>query len=163
MLEFLNHPFTWGLLVGLGLGAFGMFSVWNRQRATVKSLRKDKTQLEGSLKTHMDIHSRGSDSREKELEQYRKENENLRVTTQTMRQKPGREERIRLQIYEKTKDVMMQQAPGFAPAWVKTFDAMEQQLEQSFIGKIPLVNRLVAASGRVALPAVQNVDTSEGV
>ena len=161
MLEFLNHPFTWGLVVGLALAALGMISVWTRQRSTLKGLRKDKAQLEGTLKTHMDIHSRGSDSREKELELIRKENENLRVTTQTLRQKPGREERIRLQIYEKTKDAMMQQAPGFAPAWVKTFETMEQQIEQSFIGKIPLINRLVAATGRSALPNAQDIDTPE--
>ena len=160
MLEFLDGPFTWGLVVGLVLGALGMFSVWNRQRSTIKGLRKEREQLQGTLKTHMDIHSRGSDSREKELEQYRKENENLRVTTQTLRQKPGREERIRLQIYEKTKDAMMQQAPGFAPAWVKTFESVEQQIEQSFIGKIPLINRLVAATGRGALPAAQDIDTT---
>lgn len=152
MLKFLNQPFSWGLLVGLAIAIFGMFSVWNRHRSTVKAIRKENEQLQGTLKTHMDIHSRGNSSREEELDTLRKENENLRVTTQTLRQKPGREERIRLQIFEKTKDAMMQQAPGFAAAWVKTFEAMEQQIEQSFIGRIPLVNKLVGATSRVALP-----------
>ncbi len=55
----------------------------------------------------------------------------------------------------------MQQAPGFAPAWVKTFEDIERQLEGSFVGKIPFVNRMLS-SGHSSRVITHDVSAESG-
>ena len=54
---------------------------------------------------------------QKELDSLKQQNENLRMTINTLEQKPGRAEIRTLHVYDKAINLMQKRAPGFAPVW----------------------------------------------
>ncbi|MBT8489648.1 MAG: hypothetical protein KJN62_01230, partial [Deltaproteobacteria bacterium] len=77
VIDFLRqHPFLFGLFIGL-LIAIG---IWIKGLFKARKLSKETAKLKESLYTKMQIDTKGHMTRENELEQLRKENENLRVS-----------------------------------------------------------------------------------
>ncbi|RPH39929.1 MAG: hypothetical protein EHM86_06640, partial [Desulfobulbaceae bacterium] len=78
-----------------------------------------------------------------ELNMLRQERDNLKITVQSLNQKPGRKEIRQYFIYQTALDIMFEKAPGFAPAWQITLKEAESLFEKSEKGVVPLLKRLM--------------------
>lgn len=135
---FKEHPFLFGLFVGL-LIAIG---IWIKGLFRARSLGKEITKLKESLYTKMQIDTKGQLTRENELEQLRKENENLRISMKSLQHKPGRAEIRQLHVYDKAIHAMLAKAPGFAPTWEMVLKEAEEEIQMSETGISAFVRKV---------------------
>ncbi|MDD5664502.1 MAG: hypothetical protein PHT71_09625 [Victivallaceae bacterium] len=94
-MELLTHPFTIGLALGLAFALFVAIGGWNKRR----TLRKDNRQLREHLHTQLTINSKGNQALQAEIEQLKKQSENLRISLATMTSRPDKSELRTLYLY----------------------------------------------------------------
>lgn len=148
--EYLKHPFTLGLLLGLAVAAVAWKSGFSARRRLSKDIRKlenELRELQGHLNTQLKINAQGNDSIQKELEEQKRQNENLRVSLASLQSKPGKAELRHAQMTENAVRLMREQAPGFAPAWEKAMRQAEMELEAGESGLKKLVRRVIPGIG----------------
>lgn len=148
--EYLKHPFTLGLLLGLAVAAVAWKSGFSTRRRLARDIRKledDMRELQGHLNTQLKINAHGNDTLQRELEELRRQNENLRVSVATLQSKPGKAELRHFQVTESAVRMMREQAPGFAPAWEKAMRQAESDLEAGESGLKKLVRRVIPGIG----------------
>ncbi len=138
----LANPYAQGFFVGLILCVF----VYVRGFLRSRELMKDINLLRSHLHTKLEIDSADNERRKKELEQLKHERDNLRITVQSLNQKPGRKEIRQYFLYQTALDMMFEKAPGFAPAWQVTMKEAERLFDKSERGVVPLLKRLMPAS-----------------
>lgn len=155
----LQHPFTWGILLGLLIAGF----IWKSGFSARRNLARELKRVEGELKnlqthlnTQLKITASGNESLQAELESLRKQNEVLRVNQASLQQKPGRAELRQLHVQEIAIRTMREQAPGFAPAWEKAIRQAEQEVDAAESGLVKLVRRVIPGLGNspAATPAL---------
>ena len=149
----LSHPFTLGLLLGLLVAGFiwkSSVSARSNLRREINRLREEGRELQGHLNTHVKLNARGADEIQKELDQLRIQNENLRINLASVQQKPGRAEQRQLHIMESAVRAMREQAPGFASAWEQALRQAENEYEEASHGLKKLVRRVIPAIGTSA-------------
>jgi len=140
--ELLNNPFVLGLLPGLALSLYIWLSgLWKQRK-----LRKEKELLQKHLQTKMELEAESSEMIKSRTEELRKENENLRITVQTLRSKPSRKELELLHIYDTALQSMFERAPGFASAWQTARREAEQEVEQTHKGLLPMIKKAFGTS-----------------
>ncbi len=152
-----------GLVVGLAVAAVAWKSGFSARRRLAKDVRKlenELRELQGHLNTQLKINAQGNDTLQKELEELRRQNENLRVGLATVQAKPGKAELRHSQITESAVRLMREQAPGFAPAWEKALRQSEAELEAGESGLRKLVRRVIPGIGMGSTTATPGtVDT----
>ncbi len=146
-MEYLKQPFAIGLEIGLFIALVVWIGAWWKRRSIVKENRT----LKQHLHTQMDITARGHAELKNELEELRKQNENLRVTNATLNQKPGRAELHTLAVYDRAVHLMYEKAPGFAPAWEGVVREAEEAIKKTEKGLLPLIRKVFRPS--LALPS----------
>ncbi|MDR0478034.1 MAG: hypothetical protein LBH14_08915 [Desulfobulbaceae bacterium] len=134
-----SSRFVWGLALGLVLWAMTTVRAFFRRR----ELRQEIDRLRTHLHTKLEIDAAETERRKAEMEQLKKERDNLRITVQSLNQKPGRKEIRQFYIYQTALDIMFEKAPGFAPAWQVTLKEAEQRFEKSESGVMPMLKRLM--------------------
>ncbi|QJE98299.1 hypothetical protein [Luteolibacter luteus] len=162
--EYLKHPFTLGLLLGLAVAAVAWKSGFSARRRLGKDIRKlenELRELQGHLNTQLKINAQGNDAVQKELEEMKRQNENLRVSLASLQSKPGKAELRHAQMTENAVRLMREQAPGFAPAWEKAMRQAEVELEAGESGLKKLVRRVIPGIGMSGGPATAT-GTQEG-
>lgn len=162
--EYLKHPFTLGLLLGLAVAAVAWKSGFSARRRLGKDIRKlenELRELQGHLNTQLKINAQGNDALQKELEELKRQNENLRVSLASLQSKPGKAELRHAQMTENAVRLMREQAPGFAPAWEKAMRQAEVELEAGESGLKKLVRRVIPGIGMSGGPAT-TAGTHEG-
>lgn len=160
--ESLKHPFTLGLLLGLAVAAVAWksgFSARRRLGRDIRKLENDMRELQGHLNTQLKINAHGNDTLQRELEELRRQNENLRVSVATLQSKPGKAELRHLQVTESAVRLMREQAPGFAPAWEKALRQAEAELEAGESGLKKLVRRVIPGIGMSGTSAATAPDS----
>ena len=83
MFEFILHPFALGLYVGVFFCIYIFFSEMARRRhlkLKIKELEGTNENLKNTLHTQMSITEKGNRSREEEVDDLKKQNENMRIT-----------------------------------------------------------------------------------
>jgi chromosome segregation ATPase len=148
--QYLKDPFTLGLLLGLAVAAVAWKSGFSTRRRLARDIRKlenDMRELQGHLNTQLKINAQGNDTLQRELEELRRQNENLRVSVATLQSKPGKAELRHFQVTESAVRMMREQAPGFAPAWEKAMRQAETDLEAGESGLKKLVRRVIPGIG----------------
>jgi chromosome segregation ATPase len=148
--QYLKDPFTIGLLLGLAVAAVAWKSGFSTRRRLARDIRKlenDMRELQGHLNTQLKINAQGNDTLQRELEELRRQNENLRVSVATLQSKPGKAELRHFQVTESAVRMMREQAPGFAPAWEKAMRQAEVDLEAGESGLKKLVRRVIPGIG----------------
>jgi len=148
--QIIQHPFTWGLLLGLLITAFIWKSGFTARRNIARELKRVEVEmknLQSHLNTQLKINASGNESLQTELESLRKQNETLRVNNAALQQKPGRAEQRLLQIQEIAIRTMREQAPGFASAWEKALRQGEAEVDASESGLAKLVRRVIPGLG----------------
>jgi hypothetical protein len=138
----LTSPFIEGLL----LGAFFCCFIYIRGVLRRRELSREISRLKTHLHTKLEIDSADNERRKQELIALRQERDNLRITVQSLNQKPGRKEIRQYYIYQTALDIMFEKAPGFAPAWQITIKEAERLFEKSEQGVVPLLKRLMPTS-----------------
>ncbi len=157
--QIIQHPFIWGLLLGLLIAAFLWKSGFTARRNVARELKRVEEELknlQNHLNTQLKINASGNESLQVELESLRKQNETLRVNNAALQQKPGRAEQRLLQIQEVAIRTMREQAPGFASAWEKALRQGEAEVDASESGLAKLVRRVIPGLGNssTAQPAL---------
>lgn len=155
VIDFLKqHPFIFGLVIGLLVAAV----VWIKGLLRSGKLNKETAKLKESLYTKMQIDTKGNITRENELEQLRKENENLRVSLKSLQQKPGRAEIRQLHVFDKAIHSMLAKAPGFAPTWEMVLKEAEDEIQMTESGLSAFVRKVFIP--QKSLPK-EDTDTNE--
>jgi len=138
----LQHPFTWGLVLGLIFAAIVFSKLRSfkqhynvRQELEAKSMRKLHDELEG----------------------LRKENENLRIRVKDLGSKPENQNRRALEIYARAEKQMRVEAPALIPGWENAKSQAAAELEDEDSGK-SLTKRIFSLFGhRPTVPTLPDV------
>ena len=138
----IGNPFAKGLAIGFIVCVI----VYLRGLLRRRELAKEVDRLRAHLHTKLEIDSADNERRKSELGRLKQERDNLRITVQSLNQKPGRKEIRQYYIYQTALDIMFEKAPGFAPAWQVTLKEAERLFEQSESGVVPLLKRLMPSS-----------------
>ncbi|MGJ8672102.1 hypothetical protein [Rubritalea sp.] len=146
LLDVLANSFTWGLIIGLGL----VFFVWRSGAKDKKFLKtelvrvkEENGELQSHLNTQLKINAKGNELLQNQLDEFREQNETLRVNLNAIQQKPGKVELRRLEIMETAISVLREQAPGFAPAWEKALREAEDDYVAAEGGLKKLMRKVV--------------------
>ncbi len=94
----------------------------------------------------MNITNEGTKNIENEMKDLKKVNENLRISVQTLGQKPGRAEIRLLNIYDGALRKMMLKAPGFASAWEVALQEAEKEYEDNEKGFKSIIKKVFGPS-----------------
>lgn len=140
------------LLVIVGI-AFGGILSYLKSLLTIRKHKKELNEYKEHLDRQMKITNAGSSNLVAELEKIKKENENLRVSVQTLNQKPGRAELRLLNIYDAALRKMMSQAPGFSTAWENSLQEAEREYEASETGLKSIVSKVFGSGSGVVSDA----------
>lgn len=132
-----------GFGIGLVLTIFVLFWQVSKRRRAISEANAKVEKLKTMLNDRMDLESSGLAGLKVELEKLRKENENLRISLNSLAQKPGRKEVQRLQVYQDAVDRLMISSPGFGAAWQTSLKEAEAELEKSYLGAIPFIRRVI--------------------
>jgi uncharacterized membrane protein YciS (DUF1049 family) len=112
----ISNPFARGLAIGFIVCVI----IYLRGLLRRRELAKEVDRLRAHLHTKLEIDSSENERRKNELTRLQQERDNLRITVQSLNQKPGRKEIRQYYIYQTAIDIMFEKAPGFAPAWQVT-------------------------------------------
>lgn len=135
----ISNPFA----KGLALGILFVIIIYVRGFLRRRELTQEIARLRTHLHTKLEIDSKENERRKQEIEILKQERDNLRITVQSLNQKPGRKEIRQYYIYQTALDLMFEKAPGFAPAWQITLKEAENLFEKSERGVVPLLKRLM--------------------
>ena len=124
----------------------GWFLSYIKSRFEVRTYKKELKEYKEHLNRQMKLTNEGSKNLEHELAALKKENENMRVTVQTLGQKPGRAEIRLLNIYDAALRKMMLKAPGFSSAWEVSLQESEREYEENERGLKSIIKKVFGPS-----------------
>lgn len=142
LMTIIGNPFA----KGLAIGVLFCVIIYLRGLLRRRELSKEVDRLRAHLHTKLEIDSSENERRKNELSRLKQERDNLRITVQSLNQKPGRKEIRQYYVYQTALDIMFEKAPGFAPAWQVTLKEAENLFEKSESGVVPLLKRLMPTS-----------------
>jgi len=134
------------ILFIIGGVVVGWFLSFIKSRFEVSGYKKEIKEYKEHLNRQMKITSEGSKNLEQDLEKLKKENENLRISVQTLGQKPGRAELRLLNIYDAALRKMMMKAPGFSSAWEMSLQEAEREYEENEKGLKGIIKKVFGPS-----------------
>lgn len=129
--------------VGLGAGLLLCVVVYIREQVKRQPLKKKIKELKNHLQQKLEIDAEATNRRNRDVEQLKAENENLRISNQSLAQKPGRREIMNLHVYQRAIGIMSEVATGFAPMWQKALKEAEQEIEEAEAGKRPFIKKII--------------------
>ena len=124
----------------------GYFISYVKSRFEVRGYKKEIKEFKEHLNRQMKITNEGSKNLEEELKTLTKENENLRISVQTLGQKPGRAEVRLLNIYDAALRKMLLRAPGFSSAWEMSLQEAESEYEANEKGFKAIIKKVFSPS-----------------
>ncbi|MEM9675315.1 MAG: hypothetical protein AAF992_22175 [Bacteroidota bacterium] len=130
-------------LIGLGVGLILLLIVYISERTKRGALKNEIKTLKNHLQNKMEIEAEATENRRKELERLKKENENLRITNQSLAQKPGRREVMNMHVYQRAIAIMTESAQGFAPMWQRALREAEAEIEKSDQGASSFIKKII--------------------
>jgi len=134
------------ILFIIGGVVVGWFLSYIKSRFEVGAYKKEIKEYKEHLNRQMKITNEGSKNLEGELATLKKENENLRISVQTLGQKPGRAEVRLLNIYDAALRKMMMRAPGFSSAWEMSLQESEREYEENEKGFRSIIKKVFGPS-----------------
>lgn len=139
----MDEQFLEPFIYGLGVGILGVVIVYLRENLKRSQYKKEIKTLKNHLHQKMEIDAEATDFKKKEVEKLKKENENLRITNQSLAQKPDKREVFALHTYQKAIDKMSESLVGFAPAWQKALKEAEIEVAEIQEGKKSFVRKII--------------------
>ena len=145
----LFEPFSLGLELGLFLVALAL---WRLVR-----LKMEFGRFKQHLSDRIELEAGSATKVKKELENLRRENEQLRIRVAAFNGMPEGRLQQDLEVYARAEKRMLVNVPGFAPAWENAKAAAQAELAEEDAGRsLPkrVFSRLFGSSGpKDALPA----------
>ena len=135
-----------GILLIIVATAAGYFIGLFKSSFAVRRHKKELAEYKEHLERQMRLTSEGSRNLEQELASLKKDNENLRISVQTLGQKPGRAEIRLLNIYDGALRKMMLKAPGFSSAWEIALQEAEREYEENEKGFKSIIKKVFGPS-----------------
>lgn len=132
-----------GLGIGVALAIVLVIAMSTKAHKKDLESKAEIKKLKNIITDRMDIESEGLSKLKNELEELRKQNENLRITLSTYAQKPGRKEIARLHVYQLAADRLMLNSPGFGAAWQASLKESEEEFEKTYRGINPFIRRII--------------------
>ncbi len=133
------------LFIVMGV-AVGYFLSYLKSRIEMAKYKREIKEYKDHLNRQMKITSEGSKNLEIEMDRVKKDNENLRISVQTLMQKPGRAEIRLLNIYDSALRKMMMKAPGFSSAWELSLQEAESEYEANEKGFKSIMKKVFGPS-----------------
>lgn len=156
IMSFLLKPFFLGLYTGLIL----CIILFIKMQLKYHELKKELKTLKKHLHTKLEIDAEANEEKKAIIDRLKEENENLRITVQTLSNKPGRKEIKQFHVYQKALDILFEKAPGFAPAWQNALRDGETEIKKVDKGFIPFIKRI--SGGALLEPASDSsIDRSD--
>ena len=140
MFELILHPFALGLYVGVFFCIYIFFSEMARRRhlkLKIKELEGTNENLKNTLHTQMSITEKGNRSREEEVDDLKKQNENMRITLATLQM---------LYTFDRAISIMNQRTPGFSGVWEGVMLEAQKEVEESTSGIRGLIRKVFKPS-----------------
>ena len=154
---FFLRPFFIGLYIGL----FFCLVIFIREKFHARRLKKEIEKLKKHIQTKLEIEAESNEKRKNEIDELKKQNENLRISLQSCSEKPGRKEIKQLHLYQKAVEILTEKAPGFAQSWQSAMKDGEEDVRKINLGNIPFIKRLLPGRS-TKTPALENQpDSSE--
>ncbi len=138
------NDFLTGLIVGLAVAAVLAIILATKNASAKKASKDEIARLKQMLTDRMELESEGLTKLKSENEALKKQNENLRVSLQTMSQKPGRKELQRLEVYQTAAERLTMNSPGFGPIWQAALKDSEEEFKKTFLGLTPFLRKHVS-------------------
>jgi len=135
-----------GILLIIASVGVGWFLSYIKSRFEIRGYKKELKEFQDHLNRQMKITGEGSKNLEDELAELKRSNENLRISVQTLGQKPGRAEIRLLNIYDGALRKMMLKAPGFSSAWEVALQEAEKEYEENEIGFKSIIKKVFGPS-----------------
>lgn len=108
LISIISTPFAKGLITGIVFCVIIYIRGFMRRRELAKEVERLRTHLH----TKLEIDSSDNERRKQELDRLKQERDNLRITVQSLNQKPGRKEIRQYFLYQTALDIMFEKAPG---------------------------------------------------
>ena len=132
-------------------------------RFEVRKHKKALQEYKDHLERQMRLTAEGSKKMEDEVSTLKLNNENLRISVQTLGQKPGGSEIRLLNIYDGALRKMMLKAPGFSSAWEVALQESEREYEENEKGFKSIIKKVFGPSiTHNTEPIHAEVTTKEG-
>ena len=109
-----------------------------------KAAKAEVEKYKRMLQDRMELESDGLTKLKGEVEELKKQNENLRISLNTMSQKPGRKEMQRLDVYQTAAERLSINSPGFAPVWQAALKESEAEFRKTFLGLNPYLRKHIS-------------------
>lgn len=176
MPEFFQTPFMRGQLTGLAIGLVAVLWTisrnWWKHRGRHKEMearhaavQAEVEKLRQHLHTQMEITAKGNEDQKKQLDEFRSQNENLRIMVQSLQQKPEQARARQFEVWQRAIERMQASAPGFAPAWQAAVQDAEAEVAASEGGLTRFVKKFLGSAKPVAtltLPEVPAKESTDG-
>ena len=112
-MDFLNNYFYWGLGIGVVLGLIGIGFTIMRLWDTKGEVRRLKRHLADKL----ELEAEATNRLRQDLQEFRQQNENLRIKVANLNQFPDKRLQRELEIYARAERIMVSSSPGFPAVW----------------------------------------------
>jgi hypothetical protein len=127
----LHQPIFWGFCGGLLLGliscGFLLIHFWN-SRGEVRRLKQhlaDKLELEAEATNRL----------KGDLQEYKQQNENLRIKVANLNQLPDRRLQREVEIFARAERLMVSKSPGFPAVWEEAKRNASEDMEREEEGR----------------------------
>ena len=130
-MDFLNNSFYWGLGIGVVLGLIGIGFTIMRLWDTKGEVRRLKRHLADKL----ELESEATNRLRLDLQEFKQQNENLRIKVANLNQFPDKRLQRELEIYARAERFMVSSSPGFPAVWEEAKRSAVTDLEHEENGK----------------------------
>ena len=153
------NDFVVGLIVGLAVAVVLSVALLSKSSAQKKAAKEEVEKYRRMLQDRMELESEGLNKLKEENAELKKQNENLRISLNTMSQKPGRKEMQRLDVYQTASERLSMNSPGFAPVWQAALKESEEEFKKTFLGLTPYLRKHISTKASDAV-LISNDDSS---
>jgi hypothetical protein len=165
-MELIHQHTFWTFVAGLFLGMLGIGFLSLRFLDAKKEIRRLKRHLSDKL----ELESEATNRLRVDLQEYKQQNENLRIKVANLNQMPDRRLQRELEIFARAERWMVSSSPGFPAIWEEAKRNAVGELEQEEDGQSlsrrvfnALLNRPASPSTSTSTKAIENVrDGAQG-
>ncbi|RKX95501.1 MAG: hypothetical protein DRP84_04070 [Spirochaetes bacterium] len=143
------------LAIGLYIGIFIAIIVFIREKIVQHRLKKEIEKLKAHIQTKLEIEAESNERRKKEIEELKKQNENLRIMLQNYIEKPGRKILRQLHLYQKAIEILTVKAPGFAQSWQSALEEAGREMRLMESGIIPFIKKIIPWRKGESVPKIK--------
>lgn len=158
-MDVLHQPLFWSFLGGLFLGLIGVAFLALRFVDAKNEIRRLKRHLADKL----ELESEATNRLRLDLQEFKQQNENLRIKVANLNQVPDRRLQRELEIFARAERWMVSSSPGFPAIWEEAKRSAINELEQEEQGRSLPQRVFNALLNRTSAPSVPSRPPAENI